>query len=197
MGNRPESMRRKDNCVECKDFKPIKAKNLCQNCWHKVKHRTQPEFHLRQKYSQIAMRCGNKNNKSYFRYKARLQCTREEFLARFKNDAEFLRLFKLWQESNFDYGLVPSVDRIDNTKGYTIDNMQFLTHSDNSLKDQELTPIVVLTKQLEFIAEYESQASAEKATGVPQSNLWKVCNKQRKSAGGLVFMYKEDYESST
>jgi hypothetical protein len=49
-------------------------------------------------------------------------------------DAEFQRLWPIWQASGLDRKLTPSIDRLDVTRGYVLDNMQWLTHSANSGK---------------------------------------------------------------
>ncbi len=45
---------------------------------------------------------------------------------------EFHRLFKEWVASGYDRKLTPSVDRIDSSQGYEIENMEWVTHSENS-----------------------------------------------------------------
>ena len=56
------------------------------------------------------------------------------------NIDDFERLYKEWQESEYSRKLTPSIDRIDNTKGYTGDNMRWITHSDNSKKSTKVIP---------------------------------------------------------
>jgi hypothetical protein len=43
-------------------------------------------------------------------------------------------LMTQWQNNNFEPRYTPTVDRIINAKGYVIDNIQFLSKSDNSKK---------------------------------------------------------------
>jgi hypothetical protein len=50
------------------------------------------------------------------------------------NIAKFKKIHSDWEKSNYDHKLSPSIDRIDNNKGYTIDNIQWLTKSQNSKK---------------------------------------------------------------
>lgn len=45
---------------------------------------------------------------------------------------KFYELFGAYKEANFERKLAPSVDRIDSTKGYTLDNMEWVTMSENS-----------------------------------------------------------------
>lgn len=46
---------------------------------------------------------------------------------------EFHRLFKEWEDSGHEKDLVPSVDRLDNSKGYSFDNIQIVTWAINNL----------------------------------------------------------------
>lgn len=62
-------------------------------------------------------------------------CSKEEFLNfAYSDSSNYLYLYENWVKSNFNSKLVPSIDRIDCSKGYSIDNIQFLTRSDNSKK---------------------------------------------------------------
>lgn len=57
---------------------------------------------------------------------------REEFYSWAQTHSEFWRLWRNWQLSGHARKLVPTVNRIDSEKGYTLDNMEWLTHSANS-----------------------------------------------------------------
>ena len=46
----------------------------------------------------------------------------------------FKDIYDLWVASGFQRRLSPSIDRIDNKKGYSIDNIQWITQSENSKK---------------------------------------------------------------
>lgn len=41
-------------------------------------------------------------------------------------------LFEMWIKSEYNKKLTPSIDRIDISKGYTEDNIRWITHSENS-----------------------------------------------------------------
>lgn len=58
--------------------------------------------------------------------------SREAFYAWAQASAEFHRLYDGWVASGYSCGDSPSVDRIDASKGYTLDNMRWLTHRENS-----------------------------------------------------------------
>ena len=70
-------------------------------------------------------------------------CTREEFFEwckHFDNLNEFIALFYDWAAEGFPLRLSPSVDRIDSTKGYTCDNLQWLSFEENCRKNN-INPI--------------------------------------------------------
>lgn len=50
---------------------------------------------------------------------------------------ELYELFKQYEKSGYVRALSPSVDRIDSRIGYTEENIQFITHRDNSQKSSE------------------------------------------------------------
>ncbi len=57
---------------------------------------------------------------------------KEEFYTWAKNSSKFWELFKEYENSNYDRKLAPSVDRVDSNLGYNINNMEWVTHSENS-----------------------------------------------------------------
>ena len=66
-------------------------------------------------------------------------CDKIDFLGFMANNKQYEELFEKWVQSGYDALLVPTVDRIDNTRGYTLDNMQILTRSDNISKGNKET----------------------------------------------------------
>lgn len=62
-------------------------------------------------------------------------CSYAEFIDWFnKNKKQFIKLYKKWEKSGFERKLSPSIDRIDSSKGYSIDNIQWLALTDNCKK---------------------------------------------------------------
>ena len=63
-------------------------------------------------------------------------CTQQEFLNWCEETRPiFMKMHKEWEESGFKRKFIPSIDRIDNDGGYALDNIQWLTLSENSAKD--------------------------------------------------------------
>jgi hypothetical protein len=57
---------------------------------------------------------------------------RDVFMTWGKNHLDFLSLYKRWVSCDFDRKLTPSVNRINSDKGYTLDNVEWVTNSQNS-----------------------------------------------------------------
>lgn len=56
-------------------------------------------------------------------------------------------------------------------------------------------PIVQLTLNDEFIAEWKNSAEAERNLGIAYKNINAVCRGVRNTAGGFKWMYLSDYYS--
>lgn len=80
--------------------------------------------------------------------------------------------------------------------GYTSDNIQILTWEDNRLKgDREnsrVTTPIVMHKDGEKLAEFESIKAAVEITGFSQGNISMCCQGKRSHVGGYVFSYRGD-----
>lgn len=46
----------------------------------------------------------------------------------------FIKLYNSWARNNYPRKLSPSIDRIDNSKGYILGNLQWITQQENSKK---------------------------------------------------------------
>jgi uncharacterized membrane protein len=89
-----------------------------------------PKGRLKRMFTGINKRINHKhsyrNRKLYFTYK--------EFLEHFLEDVQFKVIFGKWVESGHQYPLCPSLDRIDNSGDYTLENVQIISLSENSSK---------------------------------------------------------------
>lgn len=74
---------------------------------------------------------GIQKKKSHLYYGKEL-LPREDFYAWAKNSEDYNSLYNDWVKSGYDRKLAPTVDRIDSSRGYVVDNMRWLTHSENS-----------------------------------------------------------------
>jgi hypothetical protein len=69
--------------------------------------------------------------------KAHLYCgkkliEKEVFYKWANGNSKFHELFDAYEKSGYDRKLAPSVDRVNSSIGYELDNMEFVTHSVNS-----------------------------------------------------------------
>lgn len=124
-----------------------------------------------------------------------------EFLEWALSKEEFHIIFKIWKESGYEKNLVPSVDRLDDYKSYTISNIRIINWKENNdkgnsdringINNKQSKSIIQLSKDRLFIAEYYSIHEAERQTKIPNQNIVKVCKNKRKTAGGYIWKYKE------
>ena len=97
------------------------------------------------KYSSMRMRTSGTATCSNIKGKELLPL--KEFLKWCEDTREqFYELYKVWKKAGYKRGLAPSIDRIDNDKGYFVGNMQWVTQSENlkryfrGLRDKKLKP---------------------------------------------------------
>ena len=149
-------------CEICNKEKLHYGLNKCSACLRNFKRKTRPSFYLGTCYSEITRRCKTFDpiRPNYF---GKIRCSREEFLNRFVNDEQFLYHYKKWQENEYNRGYAPSIDRIDNKKDYTLDNIMFISQGENSKKDWQHPTRVYLHGKL--FGEYDSQLRAALVTG--------------------------------
>lgn len=83
-------------------------------------------------YRNMQSRVTGVQYQKYHLYKGRSLLPRVEFYNWALGSKDFHRLYEIWVESGYDRKLTPSVDRIDSSLGYEIDNMEWVTHSENS-----------------------------------------------------------------
>ena len=113
----------------------------------------------------------------------------------------FDELYKKWFESGFKKDFAPSIDRVDNTKGYTFKNMQLTTwniNNSNGNKDRKYgryktqhKAVLQFDKELNFIAEYVSICEASRQTGIDDHSISLVCRGKRNTAGSYIWKYKK------
>jgi len=58
--------------------------------------------------------------------------TKSEFIQWSYNNLDLQKLFVNWVANNFDTRFTPSIDRIDSKLGYTLNNIRWVTHAENS-----------------------------------------------------------------
>lgn len=112
---------------------------------------------------------------------------------------KFKKLFEEWMKSGYVKSKKPSVDRIDDFKSYSFNNIVLTTWEQNKLHGYQdiLTgkgtgglrciPVIQYSLKGKFIALYHSQAEARRQTGV--TNITKCCQSKVYAAGGYRWSY--------
>lgn len=88
--------------------------------------------YLMRMYRNMKSRVTGVQSKKAHLYKGKELMDKELFYEFAKCSPMFRTLFYQYEESDYTQKLAPTPDRIDSTKGYTIDNIQWVTHSVNS-----------------------------------------------------------------
>ncbi len=127
--------------------------------------------------------------------------TKEEFINWLKSNKIFNELYKLWVLSDFDKKQKPSVDRLDDYKTYSFDNIQVLTWEQNDKKGhndtikgfnrKRLKAVLKYSKDGKFICEYYSIRQAERETDIKNSNITACCLGKKPTAGGFIWKHKD------
>ena len=100
--------------------------------WDYKKYEKTKNGFLMRLYQNMLSRVSGIQKAKYHLYAGCTLLPRVDFYSWAKSSEDFLRLFREWEWSGYDRKLTPSVDRIDSTYGYQLDNMEWVTHSENS-----------------------------------------------------------------
>lgn len=173
---------------ECKDCKSLinkeyarKPENVIRTSWHHNNYHSELRGHEAPSYS----------------YK--------ELKDWAFSQAKFFSLYEAWISSGYNRRMKPSIDRIDDDKSYSLDNIQLVTFGENEDKyrqqvrdGRENTGLLngghclVVQKDLygNIIAEFVSQSQASRLTGVRQGCISACCLGIQKTAGGFIWQKK-------
>lgn len=142
---------------------------------------------------------------SAYRNHSAPEYTEKEFVSKFIKDKKYLSLYTDWVASEYDTFLGPSLDRKDDTKGYSFDNIQLMTWLENNQKEHkahkegtslniDLKPVWQYSIEGEFIGYYISQnEAARNVEGVTQQTISKCCIGEIQRAGRYRWFFEEQF----
>ena len=116
----------------------------------------------------------------------------------------FHTLYNEWTQSDYNKYLKPSVDRINNLKTYSENNIRIMTWGKNlelahkSLKEGNTiyNHTAVYQQDLEgnILNEYFGITEAQRQTDIYYENIQKVCKRERFTTGGFFWSFVQDFD---
>ena len=195
-------------CSKCKEYKILDEfhkrkisndgyQNVCQICKY-----SQVKVHYRTKKGLITKIYKSQKLSSKKRGHNPPVYTIEELKLWIISQHNFETLYENWVNSDYEKNLSPSVDRLDDYKGYTLDRLQLMTWGENKEKghkdrvdginNKRSKSVIQMDLDGNFIKEFYSMHQAERKTIAKISNIHKVCNGLRNNAGGFIWKYKHN-----
>jgi len=191
-------------CTKCDTEKPytdfnkdsLKSDGLrpecrkCQNKRESLYRKTKLGF-IERMYAQQCARSKRRNHNlpSY---------TLKELTAWILNKDIFHILFDEWEKSNHNKDLSPSIDRIDDSIGYSFSNIRIVTWAENNTKgnydrrngnnNKASSNVIQMDFFCNIIAYHYSIASAARETGINRGSINKCCLVKQKQAGGFYWI---------
>jgi len=118
------------------------------------------------------------------------------------SNPSFHKLFKKWEDNLYNKQLAPSMDRINDYKPYTMDNIQLMTWKENREKasndrkngknNKVNKAVLKLDINLNIIEEYHSASEAGRKNKIDRSWLSTCCRNTNYKAGGFFWRYKKE-----
>ncbi len=125
--------------------------------------------------------------------------TKEELYKWVLSQNNFKKLYSDWVDSNYFTNLAPSVDRLDDYKPYTLNNIRLVAWEDNLKKAHNDRLLGINNKNSKkvyqydlednFIKEYFSVAEAFRQTNI--RHISDACNGIYKTTGGFKWSYEK------
>lgn len=130
----------------------------------------------------------------------KINYTKQEFFKWVLSRDNFETLYANWEKSNYQTLFKPSIDRLDDYKGYSFSNIRLVTWGENDLKGKKdrrngvnnkwSKTVLQLDLSGNIINEYFSIMESSRQTNINRGNISNVCTGRAKTAGGYKWQYK-------
>jgi len=115
------------------------------------------------------------------------------------NDWIFNLLYDNWVNCGYLKDMKPSVDRLDDYKGYSLDNIQLMTWKENNrrshvdrykgINNKTSKRVAQYNLNNSLISEYYSISEASRRTGCNNAHIGSCCKGKRNTTGGFKWAY--------
>ena len=126
--------------------------------------------------------------------------TKQELIDWVLSQPNFKELYDNWVKSGYKKDLIPSVDRPDDYKGYSFNNIQLMTWKENNEKHyndkkngintKNCKSVIQYDLNMNFIKEFKSIKIASRELNINDTNISLVCKNKRNTSGGFIWRYK-------
>lgn len=133
--------------------------------------------------------------------------SREDLRIWVLNHINFDQLYNDWVKSEFNKMQTPSIDRLDEFKGYSFDNIRLVTWQDNvnaaaknmiydmGVREKCCKAVVKLTLSGDFVQEYFSVTEASRKNNVRQASISSAID-HRTVTANHAWAFAEDYNKN-
>lgn len=106
-----------------------RKKKVMSFCYSQSYKRSQIHTYLSLKYAELRRMLKRKPHLSHIK---EIEFTKEQFVEWCLANNHFIFLYNQYKLSNYKYSLCPTIDRINKSMGYSIENIQWLTRSESA-----------------------------------------------------------------
>ena len=188
-------------CVKCANLKKVSefykhkkytdgCRPICKKCT--IENRRTPYNKARILYDNLNARSRKHNMVVEF--------SKQEFIDWCMQQSVYHTLHKKWSENDYIKWYAPSIDRKNDYKPYTFENMRLMSWHENSKKgnvhrktgvNNKHSKEVICIDEMGTKTMYFSTMEAERNTKVSHSHISKCCNGVAKTAGGYRWEYTD------
>lgn len=196
-------------CSKCKQSKPLSEYHLSKTCsysWCKKCDNKRTSAYRKTKQGVVSTIYGDQKSNSLIRGHKPPTYTKDELNSWLLNDWLFDLLYTNWCNCGYLKDMKPSVDRLDDSKGYSFDNIQIMTWKENQLKCNYQVrnnikkhsgllngghkAVSQYTLDGIFIKDFISASEASRQTNSNRRSLSACCGGNAKSCNGFVWKFK-------
>jgi len=176
---------------------PDGLRSQCRGCVSAINLK-----YYRSKVGLITRMYNNQKCKSSKRGHGQPSYSKKELILWVTENREFTKLFSGWRNSGYQMSSIPSCDRLDDYKPYSLDNLRLITWEENNAKgrydvicgnnNKKSKGVTQLSLLGLAVNRFYSLAEAMRRTQVDSKGIAKVCNGTAHTAGGFKWVFSNN-----